>query len=150
MLKCVSNIFLIYRSSEKKTLIKFSEPLSLKINEVLSPYKLHHQLCELFCSVCREEEDGETGSGSRKVNAFVRGTTNLKLETIKDHEISKTHRAACLKARNRKKPIQNTPAGLALSALTKAQTDRDKLLMRNAHAIIKNARPFADYKWMCL
>ena len=101
----------------------------------------------MFCSVCREEEGGEIGN--RKVNAFVRGTTNLKLETIKDHEMSKSHRAACLKARNRKKPIQETPAGLALNALTKAQTDRIKILMRNVHAIIKNARPLADYEWMC-
>ena len=101
----------------------------------------------MFCSVCREEEGGEIGN--RKVNAFVRGTTNLKLETIKDHEMSKSHRAACLKARNRKKPIQELPAGLALNALTKAQTDRIKILMRNVHAIIKNARPLADYEWMC-
>ena len=41
---------------------------------------------EMFCSrpICRKEEGGETG---RKMNAFVRGTTNLKLETIKHHEI---------------------------------------------------------------
>ena len=88
----------------------------------------------MFCSICREVEGGGIG---RKMNVFVKSTTNLKLETMKDHETSKSHRVACLKSRNKKNLIQNTPVGLALTALTIAKTDRIKLLMRNLHAIIK-------------
>ena len=43
---------------------------------------------KMFCCISREEEGGEIG---KKVNAFVNGITNLKLERIKDHEISKNH-----------------------------------------------------------
>ena len=71
----------------------------------------------MFCSICRGEEgdSSQTGAASKKVNSFVQGTTNFKLETIKDHEISKAHRSNSLKVRNRDKPVQETPAGVALS-----------------------------------
>ena len=64
----------------------------------------------MFCSICREEgeESGITG-GVGEVNAFVKGTTNFKLEAVKDHDISKCHRAACLKHRNKQKSVQETP-----------------------------------------
>ena len=42
---------------------------------------------------------GGGGEIGRKMNAFVKGTTNLKLETTKEHEISKSH---SLKHRNKK------------------------------------------------
>ena len=102
----------------------------------------------MFCSICRGEEgdSSQTGAASKKVNSFVQGTTNFKLETIKDHEISKAHRSNSLKVRNRDKPVQETPADVALSSLNKVQMDRVKLLIRNTHAIMKNARPFTDQR----
>ena len=108
---------------------------------------------EVLCSAVFVEERKEIPHKLvlpvKKVNSFVQGTTNFKLETIKDHEISKAHRSNSLKVRNRDKPVQETPAGVALSSLNKVQMDRVKLLMRNTHAIMKNARPFTDYEWMC-
>ena len=43
---------------------------------------------DMFCSISRE--GGEIG---KKMNAFVKGTANLKLETIKDHGISKSQKS---------------------------------------------------------
>ena len=36
-----------------------------------------------------------------------------------------------------------------LTTLSKAQTDIIKILMCNTHAIIKKARPFTNFEWMC-
>ena len=91
----------------------------------------------MFCSVCREVDEGE----KTKNNNFVKGTSNLKLENVK----------ASLKLRNSQKSSQETAAvaGISLSSLTKAQTDRVKILMLNTHAIIEIAWTFTHYKWMC-
>ena len=78
----------------------------------------------------------------------MKGTSNLKLDAIKTHELSKSHRAAALKAKNIALPVSKTPAGKALIAITKLQQERVKLLMRNTHAIVKHARPFTDHIWM--
>ena len=90
----------------------------------------------MFCSVCREVDEGEKTTN----NNFVKGTSNLRLENVKDHEKSKFHRVASLKLRNRQKPIQETPAWIALSSLTKAQTDRVKILMRNTHLLTEHSK----------
>ena len=44
----------------------------------------------MFCSICRE---GKliTAKGSEKTNAFIAGTDNIKLETIKLHEGTRQH-----------------------------------------------------------
>ena len=71
----------------------------------------------MFCSIFRGEEgySSQTGAASKKVNSSVQGTTNFKLETIKDHEISKAHRSNSLKVQNRDKPVQETPDNVAFS-----------------------------------
>ena len=88
----------------------------------------------MFCSVCREVDEGEKTTN----NNFVKGKSNLRLENVKDHEKSKFHRVASLKLRNSQNPIQETSAGIALSSLTKAQTDRVKILMRNTHLLTEH------------
>ena len=47
----------------------------------------------MFCSICRE---GKliTAKGSEKTNAFIAGTDNIKLETIKLHEGTRQHKNA--------------------------------------------------------
>ena len=77
-----------------------------------------------FRAVCREVNEEKKTTN----NNFVKGTSNLRLENVKDHEKSKFHRVASLKLRNRQKPIQETPTGIALSSLTKAQTDFKSVL----------------------
>ena len=79
--------------------LQFSTAISLGIKPDRTSYPKDK-------SIFREEEGWEIG---RKMNAVVKGTTDLKLETIKDHEIFKIHRVvARLKPRNKKKLIQNT------------------------------------------
>ena len=77
----------------------------------------------MFCSVCREVE------GEKSTNSFVRGTSNLNLENVKNHEKAKCHRAASLTVTNRKKRIQETLARITLLSLTTALTDRVKLYL---------------------
>ena len=92
--------------------------------------------CVTFRAVCREvNEDKKTTN-----NNFVKGISNLRLENVKDHEKTKFHRVASLKLRNRQKPIQETPEGITLSSLTKAQTDRVKILMRNTHLLTEHSK----------
>ena len=47
----------------------------------------------MFCSICRE---GKliTAKGSEKTNAFIAGTDDIKLETIKLHEGTRQHQNA--------------------------------------------------------
>lgn len=40
----------------------------------------------MYCSVCRKHV-----SDTQKSNSFIAGTKNLKLEAVKDHELSKCH-----------------------------------------------------------
>ena len=108
---------------------------------------------KMFCKVCREDEADKSATSlnlkfSTK-NSFVEGSSNFKVDVVKEHECSKWHRSACMRLRNRIRPVEQTPAGIALTSLTKAQTKRVRKLMRNTHAIVKKARPFTDYEWMC-
>ena len=69
-------------------------------------------------------------SNVSKENLFVVGNNQLKLDLIKRHEETKDH---------------NQSAKISLS---KAQSERTRILMRNAHAIGKQARPLSDFKYL--
>ena len=81
-------------------------------------------------------------------NLFVAGHKSLKLENIKRHEESKEHkRSAEICAAKRSLPGAS-PAEKAINSLTKAQSERIGILMRNAHAIGKQARPLTDFNYL--
>ena len=54
----------------------------------------------MFCSIYRE---GKliTAKGSEKTNAFIAGTDNIKLETIKLHEGTRQHQNASKEQKQR-------------------------------------------------
>ena len=60
----------------------------------------------MFCRTCRGENVQPF-----KSNTFIEeGLKQIKLETVKDHELSNANRAACTIRSNRNKPRQETPA----------------------------------------
>ena len=97
----------------------------------------------MYCSVCRKH-----ASDTQKSNSFIAGTKNLKLEAVKDHELSKCH-IHVLKIAKGKSAPEDSPAMKTLNSLKTAQLERLALLFRNAHAIAKKGRPFNDFEWQC-
>jgi hypothetical protein len=96
----------------------------------------------MFCSHCRE-------FSKEKAAPFVSGTDKFKLENVKSHENSRDHKWHATCHENAQKKKQETPAGSALSKLTKAQHDRVVKLMRTAHALAKTSQPFTHFVWIC-
>ena len=74
--------------------------------------------------------------------------TTLKVESVKKHEASLAHKSAQLKQNTADRPTE-TPAAKSLVSLNKIVVNRLKHLFRNAHALAKKGRPYADYEWMC-
>ena len=44
---------------------------------------------------------------------------------------------------------KKTPANLARQQMLKQYTSKLRLLFRNAHAVSKNKKSLADYRWLC-
>ena len=65
---------------------------------------------------------------------FFLSTKTLKLEAVKDHELSKCH-IHVLKITEGKLAPEDSPAMKTLNSLETAQLERMALLFRNAHAI---------------
>ena len=79
---------------------------------------------------------------------FIDGCTSYKAESIAYHEKSAAHLLAqqCHKA---KIHPEKTPANLARQQMLKQYTGKLRLLFRNAHAVSKNKKSLADYRWLC-
>ena len=80
-------------------------------------------------------------------NVFLKGCTNLKLNTIKYHKGSNSHLLATNKYRNTQKPSE-VPAYKAKLSLNKAVFAKLSILFRTTHALNIKARPANDYIWM--
>jgi len=100
----------------------------------------------MFCSICREGKL-KTTTGSKKTNAFIAGTDNIKLETVKLHEGTRQQKNASKDKKNRNMPVLKSPAGKGWTSLNKAKQVRVKRCMLNTHAIMRHAKPFTDYVW---
>lgn len=98
----------------------------------------------MHCTYCRTYTSPENAN-----NSFVRGTTNLKLEAIRDHESSKSHIKCTAIQLAKTEPQEQSVAIKTICSMQSAQLDRMRILFRNVHAIGKKGRPFRDYVWMC-
>ena len=67
----------------------------------------------MFCNICRQYREYEPSKAISGKNTFIAGSKNFKLEAVKDHEISKFHRKACLRQHNEQKNVFQTPAQAA-------------------------------------
>jgi hypothetical protein len=115
----------------------------------------------MFCRICRQHTD-LADSASPYVHKD--GCTNFTLKSIRGHESSKFH----IKVQNRDRTVQeskrsklatemgvNEPVAQqpesdrALGMLTANVANRVGNLIKTAHAIARNARPYTDFVWMC-
>lgn len=95
----------------------------------------------MFCDFCIA-----AGIESRK-DAFVRGSSNMKLGSIESHETSNNHKFAVSKYKNAQKPTE-APAYKAKLSLNKAVYAKLSILFRTTHALNVKGRPARDYIWM--
>lgn len=94
---------------------------------------------QMFCTSC------ETNNVD---SAFTKGTSNFKLEAIRQHESSKTHVMYLHKFDKRKEP-ETSKASRCLFQLKKQEFDNLRVKFRNAHAIAKHHKSFKDYELLC-
>ena len=86
----------------------------------------------MFCSVCRDHAH-RYPSDTVQHRTFIDGTPPTKIDRIKSHETSKYHLNALEKAKKKPAAARESVAGKTVVTL-----------FRNAHAIVRNARPFTD------
>ncbi|CAL9685344.1 unnamed protein product [Knipowitschia caucasica] len=98
----------------------------------------------MFCQICREYTKDKN-----KTNSFVVGTSNFKIEAVKDHEKARSHRESLQIKTAKTVPVEDSVAGRSLTSLKTSELEKMQLLFRNAHAIAKKGRPFTDFAWMC-
>lgn len=107
----------------------------------------------MTCSVCGEYYKGPTSSVNLKGQMFLKGSTNVKISAIVDHERSVSHlkeaSAFYASKRSNTEIFTTTEAGKSLQALKQNDRERLNTLFRNAHAVMKHDRPLSDYKWLC-
>jgi hypothetical protein len=80
---------------------------------------------------------------------MIDGSSSLKVETINIHEKSQMHQHAMSIQENTIDNPSEAPAVRSTDMFDAKTLPRVALKFRNAHAIIKNRRPFRDYIWLC-
>lgn len=122
---------------------RFLEKWRFRIDEAGQPrswLKYDPHTNTMSCSLCRQH-----AKEKQKQNMFVLGTTNMKLESIKDHERSRCH-TDCLKA---SQPVSSTPVVKSVTAITDRTKRKMMTMFRTVHALGKKGRPMADFEWLC-
>ena len=94
----------------------------------------------MFCKTCKRFE---------KSGTFVTGSTNFKLESIIYHDKSLSHIANTKVVTAKTAPLGSSQAEKCIEKLNQSVYLRLAKLFRNAHALAKYGRPFADFEWMC-
>ena len=99
----------------------------------------------MYCTACKDNVHHKMD----KASLFALGTSNFKLESIKEHETSRCHQHLCRVATAKLTPVESSDAHKAVATLNKAQYLRMEKLFQTAHALAKKGRPFSDFSWMC-
>ena len=94
----------------------------------------------MFCDYCMK------GNMKGDKNVFIKGCSNFKMEAMKFHEKSQSHRYAANKHENEQNP-SSAPAVKSLMSLDKALYSKLTVLFRTVHALNVQARPARDYIW---
>ena len=94
----------------------------------------------MSCSLCRKY-----AKDKQKQNPFVVGTTNMKLESIKDHEKSKCHIDSLIQSQ----PVSSTRVIKSVTAIPDPTKRKLFTMFRTVHALAKKGRPMADFEWIC-
>ena len=105
----------------------------------------------MSCSYCLEivkpTLDKNVNLKTHYVFISDEGCTSLRVESIKKHESSQSHKKAEKVIAAREEP-EKSEAFNAVTLLNKNIEKRLGNLFLNVHAIAKNNRPFSDYLWM--
>lgn len=116
--------------------------------QVGRPWLQHDQDKGMICKWCIENKATLMAQNVFNSARFIDGCTSYKAESIAYHEKSAAHLLAqqCHKA---KIHPEKMPANLARQQMLKQYTGKLRLLFRNAHAVSKNKKSLADYRWLC-
>lgn len=100
----------------------------------------------MICSTCLEVEKdkGDTLKGT-----FVTGSSNFKIESLKHHELSQSHKDNVIKQKAKKCVSGTCTAELSLQTLSKSIFDKMCKPFRNAHGLAKQGRPYSDFSFIC-
>ena len=93
----------------------------------------------MFCFVYRRYD---------RSSSFCAGSTNFKLEAIKAHARSDSHKQTQMRFGATRKP-EATVAHKMLMKLNPKTIEQMKILFRSTHALAKHGRPFSDFQWLC-
>ncbi|XP_070547018.1 zinc finger protein 862-like [Ptychodera flava] len=94
----------------------------------------------MYCDICRKYE----GAGT-----FVTGCTNFKLESVKVHNSSLSHKQNVSKWEAKQARPGETQAEKTVLALNKHVLSKLVVLFKTAHALAKHGRPYSDFSWLC-
>ena len=93
----------------------------------------------MFCFVYRRYD---------RSSSFCAASTNFKLEAIKAHARSDSHKQTQMRFGATRKP-EATVAHKMLMKLNQKTIEQMKILFRSTHALAKHGRPFSDFQWLC-
>ena len=93
----------------------------------------------MFCCVCKRYD---------RSSSFCVGSANFKLEAIKAHARSNSHKQNQMRFDVTRNP-EATVAHKMLMKLNQKTIEQMKILFRSAHALAKHGRPFSDFQWLC-
>ena len=82
-------------------------------------------------------------------NTFLKGCSKRKISAVTDHEHSQMHTKAVEQKNVKTSTVEESKAAKVLRSLKENERYRLNILFRNAHAVIKNNRPFTDFDWLC-
>ena len=101
---------------------------------------LHHDANRgvIFCNWCR------ASSRSDLRNQFVTGSSSLKLESVKKHEQSKSHKDAAAAHRAQVRP-DHAPMELALQSMERKELEQMKKLFTTTFYLVYAERPFRGF-----
>ena len=99
----------------------------------------------MFCSVCCLLATSNTD----RMCSFVGGCCNFQLESVSAHKKSDLHRGCAGADAAKNAVVGSTVAEKHIETLNAHVFARMVLLFRNAHALAKNRRTFADFPWLC-
>ncbi|XP_062616970.1 zinc finger protein 862-like isoform X1 [Saccostrea cucullata] len=113
---------------------------SFKVSWTAGRQWLQYKDGKMFCTFCKE---------AGVISDFCRGSTSFRIDSVKKHENSDSHKHSTVVATNKTKEPGTRPAEKALQNLNKENVKKLEILFKTAHALAKNNRPYSDFEWIC-
>ena len=98
----------------------------------------------MICDYCVQYEK----DGRQRSSLFITGNTSYKLETVKIHEQSQSHKQCRAICEAKSKPVSSSVAASTLRKLNDENFKKMYSLFKIGHSIAIHNRPFSDFIWM--